>query len=86
MSTHSIGFKEDLTKSIFELSSDVIKYAPYFFCWIFSASYPLALSFMSNQAQFYAANINEDMHTWDIVVEFSPNSNIMIHCHIKVSH
>ena len=32
MSTHKIGFYEDLTKIIFELSSNVIKYAPYFFC------------------------------------------------------
>ena len=33
MSTHKIGFYEDLTKIIFELSSNIIKYAPYFFCW-----------------------------------------------------
>ena len=32
MSTHNIGFYEDLTKIIFELSN-IIKYAPYFFCW-----------------------------------------------------
>ena len=31
-STHNIGFYEDLTKIIFELSSNIIKYAPYFFC------------------------------------------------------
>ena len=34
MSTHNIGFYEDLTKIIFELSSNIIKYAPYFFCCI----------------------------------------------------
>ena len=34
MSTHNIGFYEDLTKIIFELSSNIIKYAPYFFCWL----------------------------------------------------
>ena len=34
MNTHNIGFYEDLTKIIFELSSNIIKYAPYFFCWI----------------------------------------------------
>ena len=34
MSNHNIGFYEDLTKIIFELSSNIIKYAPYFFCWI----------------------------------------------------
>ena len=33
MSTHNISFYEDLTKIIFELSSNIIKYAPYFFCW-----------------------------------------------------
>ena len=33
MSTHNIGFYADLTKIIFELSSNIIKYAPYFFCW-----------------------------------------------------
>ena len=32
MSTNNIGFYEDLTKIIFELSSNIIKYAPYFFC------------------------------------------------------
>ena len=41
MSTHNIGFYEDLTKigfyedltkTIFELSSNIIKYAPYFLC------------------------------------------------------
>ena len=31
-SAHNIGFYEDLTKIIFELSSNIIKYAPYFFC------------------------------------------------------
>ena len=34
MSTHNIGFYEDLTKVIFELSSNIIKYPPYFFCWV----------------------------------------------------
>ena len=34
MSTHNIGLYEDLTKIIFELSSNIIKYAPYFFCWL----------------------------------------------------
>ena len=28
------SFYEDLTKIIFELSSNIIKYAPYFFCWL----------------------------------------------------
>ena len=30
MSTHNIGFYEDLTKIIFEVSSNITKYAPYF--------------------------------------------------------
>ena len=33
MSTHNIGSYEDLTRIIFELSSIIIKYAPYFFWW-----------------------------------------------------
>ena len=35
MSTHNIDFYEDLTKIIFELSSNIIRYAPYFFCWLY---------------------------------------------------
>ena len=34
MSTHNKGFYEDLTKIIFELSSNITKYALYFFCCI----------------------------------------------------
>ena len=35
MSTHNIDFYEDLIKIIIELSSIIIKYAPYFFCcWV----------------------------------------------------
>ena len=33
MSTHNIGFYEDLTKIIFQLSSNIIKYALYLFFW-----------------------------------------------------
>ena len=32
-STHNIGFYEDLTKIIFELSSNIRNYALYFICW-----------------------------------------------------
>ena len=38
MSTHNIGFYEDLTKIIFELSSNIIKYAHYFFCSDFTVT------------------------------------------------
>ena len=31
MSTHNIGFYEDLTKIIFQLSSNIINYKPYLF-------------------------------------------------------
>ena len=41
MSTHNIGFYEDLTNIIFELSSNIIKYAPYFFCCSFLGYYYL---------------------------------------------
>ena len=33
MSSNNLGLYEDLTKIIIELSSNIIKYAPYFFCW-----------------------------------------------------
>ena len=33
MSTHNIGFYEEISKIITKLSSNIIKYAPYFFCW-----------------------------------------------------
>ena len=39
MSTHNIGFYEDLTKPIFELSSNIMKYTPYFFCCCFSFAF-----------------------------------------------
>ena len=46
MSTHNTGFYEDLTKIIFELSSNIIKYAPYFFCCINqTAQLPRGLNF-----------------------------------------
>ena len=38
MSTHNIGFYEDFTKNIFELSSNIIKYAPYFFACYYKTS------------------------------------------------
>ena len=41
MSTHSIGFYEDLTKIIFELSSNIIKYTPYFFCCLYDKNHCL---------------------------------------------
>ena len=41
MSTHDIGFYEDLTKIIFELSSNIIKYVPYFFCCRYIKLFPI---------------------------------------------
>ena len=34
MSTHNIGFYEEISKIITYVSSNIIKYAPYFFCWV----------------------------------------------------
>ena len=47
MSTHNIGFYEDLKKIIFELSSNIIKYAPYFFCCIYMYQF-LVFAYISN--------------------------------------
>ena len=44
MGTHNIGFYEDLTKIIFELSSIIIKYAPYFFSRRRSTSFKIGNS------------------------------------------
>ena len=33
MSTHNIGFYEEISKIIPELTSNIIKYAPYLFFW-----------------------------------------------------
>ena len=33
MSTYNIGFYEDLTKNIFQLSSNIIKYVAYLVLW-----------------------------------------------------
>ena len=46
MSTHNIGFYEEISKIITELSSNIIKYTPYFFCCV------------SNN-QFYSVTLNE---------------------------
>ena len=51
MSTNNIGFYEDLTKIIFELSSNIIKYAPYFFCWSHIATLIQTSLLRQNQKQ-----------------------------------
>ena len=49
MSTHNIGFYEDLTKIIFELSSNthLISSAGSYIKWVLAMNYPLA---MQNQS------------------------------------
>ena len=47
MSTHNIGLYEDLTKIIFKLSSNIIKYAPYFFYWSPASSQSVLVSRVS---------------------------------------
>ena len=44
MNTHNIGFYEDLTKIIFELSSNIIKYAPYSFCYYYISTINIKIS------------------------------------------
>ena len=39
MSTHNIGFYEEISKIITKLSSNIIKYAPYFFQSIYMYVY-----------------------------------------------
>ena len=55
MRTHNIDFYEDLTKIIFQLSSSIIKYAPYlFFCSQLTSSV-LVISTLLLSALFFAA-------------------------------
>ena len=42
MSTHNIGFYEEIIKIITKLSSN-IKYAPYFFCWYDNVNKPMQI-------------------------------------------
>ena len=51
MSTHNIGFYEDLTNIIFELSSNIIKYAPYFFCCCSAAQATYSLEIIGKEAR-----------------------------------
>ena len=52
MSTHNIGFYEDLTKIIFELSSSIIKYAPYFSCCLCACLGSLLAIYMCSKFLF----------------------------------
>ena len=69
MSTHNIGFYEDLTKIIFELSSNIIKYAPYFFCCLFFCS-------SATYSSFFARAYSGGAIYFVFVVFFSVLSNI----------
>ena len=57
MSTHTIGFYEDLTKIIFQLSSNIIKNAPYLFWYclmtLANICIELSLSFKARDATFF---------------------------------
>ena len=61
MSTHNIGFYEDLTKVIFELSSNLIKYAPYFFCCVWKPCRQIFLQtffFLIPQLETHFSSVN----------------------------
>ena len=70
MSTHNIGFYEDLTKNIFESSLNIIKYAPYFFCWHLCSFIASFIDSLRNPAFFM----------WDlslmVTVKFVYNVNV----------
>ena len=53
LSTYNIGFYEDLTKIIFQLSSNVIKYAPYlYFCMCIAYGAILLICLILYKARF----------------------------------
>ena len=69
MSTHNKGFYEDLTKIIFELSSNIIKCAPYSFCcnanWLFSLYWCVGVSAVSTD--FSQLLIELESPVWQLV-------------------
>ena len=56
MSTHNIGFYEDMTKIIFQLSSNIIKYAPYFLCCLIDSFFAYFWLPVHEYIQFYLKN------------------------------
>ena len=49
MSTHNKGFYEDLTTIIFQLSSNIIKYAPYLFFWLKKTIYHVYFDYFQDK-------------------------------------
>ena len=78
MSTHNIGFYEDLTKIIFELSSNIIKYAPYFFCCfarfsvkIYIADLPDLCNILMRTCNIYF--MENLQNRFSIIIIYTPN-------------
>ena len=69
MSTHNIGFYEEISKIIFELSSNIIKYAPYFFsCSCVTGTSPAGLACL----QEFTGSISGSstfFHYWSVTAE-----------------
>ena len=61
MSTHNIGFYKDLRKIIFELSSNIIKYAPYFFCCL-QRNLTIENCFIKIQNEWCDRKFSRDFH------------------------
>ena len=64
MSTHNIGFYENLTKIVLVVSSNIIKYAPYFFCCLVSFKTYYSLSFCSQLEVNLSRQQNSDQTGW----------------------
>ena len=64
MSTHNIGFYEEISKIITYLSSNIIKYAPYFFCWILIKSKNTSVILQLIHVLFFRASFVEDEKTF----------------------
>ena len=62
MGSHNISFYEEISKIITELSSNIIKYAPYFFCW-YSVLFPLSISLI----RFYDVCLAQSIQTYVIL-------------------
>ena len=77
MSTHNISFYEDLTKIIFELSSNIIKYTPYFFC----CSWFKTIFHAKTQIMFYSSLVLISsciLHFYALLISILLNVSVMV--------
>ena len=89
MSKHNIGFYEDLTKIIFELSSNIIKYTPYFFCcyktflWSVQLSMKVKLLINLVPESMEFSGLNHKSQSFILHINVSNHFHLIIYVHDK---